>query len=102
MDKYIIVCGNTSSCYFNKKMQDIMIDMINDKNLDEWNQWSNKHGMWRTIVDDKIEFNMIISDQQKQINRIDSRFDDFNRGSAKLLSLLLLWCFVNTLIHLIK
>ena len=96
MDKYIIVCGNTSSCYFNKKMQDIMIEMINDKNLDEWNQWSNEHGMWRTIVDDKIEFNMIITDQQKQIDHINSRIDVLIRRIAKFLTLIIFWCVINT------
>ena len=58
--------------------------------------------MWRTIVDDKIEFNMIITDQQKQINHINSRIDVLIRGLSKLLILSLIWCFMNTLLHLNK
>ena len=96
MDKYITVCGNTRSCHFNKKMEDIMRDMIKHKSLVEWNEWSSSNGMWRTIVDDKPDFKSLVSNIEDNVKQIESRMNMLISGLSKLLTLTMFWCIINT------
>lgn len=73
-----------------------MSDMITNESLDEWNKWSSKHGMWRTIIDDNINFKSLVSDIDNNVKQIESRIYVLIRGLSKLLTLTIVWCIINT------
>lgn len=113
MDKYITVCGNTESGHYNRKREDIMNEMLEDGDLDNWNNWSRRHALWKTIInpDYMLDLEKKVFDLEKKmtdikyfeskgmkIMNIESKDKCVINGLSKLLLITFLWTLINSLV----
>lgn len=113
MDKYITVCGNTESCHYNRKLGDIMNEMLEDGDLDNWNNWSYNLAKWKTIInpDYMLDLEKKVIDLEKKmtdikyleskgmkIMNIESKDKCVINGLSKLLLITFIWTLINSLV----